>query len=241
MAAVHGKDASIWLGAFDVSTYFNSVNSTAEKDEVDVTGFQATSKSFLVGYKGGSVDLDGFFYGGADEIDDQLEGYFSADNAVVCTVMVADDALGNPARVLSVKERAYNIGANVNDAAKVTASLRADDGPFRGLVLHAQGAETTTGNETGVDWGAGSTTSAGFAATLHIFAISGGITFEPVLKDSADNVTYATFTGSAFTAATAVGAEYIEGTTAVRRYTRLDWTITGTGSVTFGVALAKKL
>ena len=239
--ATHGLNTDIWLGAYDIGTYFNSVSVPAEKDEVDVTGFGASGKSFLVGFRGGSVDLDGFFYGAAGEIDEQMEGYFSADNAVVCTVMVTGDTLGNPARVVSVKQRTYSVGANVNDAAKITASLRADDGPFRGMVLHAKGAETATDNETGVDWGAASTTSTGFAANLHIFAISGGITFTPILKDSADNVTYAAVTGGAFTAATAIGAEYIEGTASVRRYTRVDWTITGTGSVTFAVALAKKL
>jgi predicted secreted protein len=238
--ATHGLNTDIWLGAYDVGTYFNNVNVPAEKDEVDVTGFGASGKSFVTGYKSGSIDLEGFFYGGDNEIDEQLESYFSADNAVVCTVMVTGDALGNPARIASIKQRTYNAGANVNDAAKISASLRANNGPNRGLVLHAKEAETATGNETGVDWGATSTTSDGFAAALHVFAISGGITFTPKLRDSADNSTYADVTGGGFTAVTAVGAQYLEGTASVRRYTRLDWTISGTGSVTFGVVLAKK-
>ena len=241
MAAVHGKSTELWLGAYDVSTYFNSLGMPNELDEVDVTGFSASAKSSVVGLASGMVELGGFFYGGTGEIDEQLSGYFASGTATPFTAMIGGDTLGNPARVANLLQTAYTIGANVNDAAKVTARGKANGGVLRAFVLHANGAETATDFEVGVDWGAASTTSSGFAATLHVFAISGGITFTPKIADSADDVTYADVTGGGFTAVTAVGSQYLEGTASVRRYTRAAWTITGTGSVTFGIALAKKL
>ena len=241
MATVHGLTTEIWLGAYDVSTYFNSASVPSDRDEVDVTGFTATGKTSVLGLKNGMVELGGFFYGGTGEIDEQLSGYFAGSTATPFTLMIGGDTLGNPARIANLLQTAYTIGANVNDAAKVTAGGKANGGAPRALVLHANQAETTTDFEVGVDWGAASTTSAGFIATLHIFAISGGITVTCKIADSADNVTYADVTGGGFTAATAIGSEYLTGTASVRRYTRSAWTITGTGSVTFGIALAKKL
>lgn len=241
MAAIHGLTTEVWLGGYDVGTYFNSANVPSERDEVDATGFGATGKSTVLGLKNGRVELGGFFYGGTGEIDEQLEGYFSGSAAVPFTIMYGGDTLGNPARVANLRQTQYTIGTNISDVAKVTASGTAQGGAPRALVLHPKGAETATDTETGVDWGALSTASSGFAATLHIFAISGGITVTCKIADSADNVTFADVTGGAFTAATTVGSQYLTGTASVRRYTRAAWTITGTGSVTFGIALAKKL
>lgn len=241
MAAVHGKSTELWLGAYDVSTYFNSLSMPNDRDEADVTGFSASAKSSVLGLKNGMVELGGFFYGGTGEIDEQLSGYFGGSAAKAFTAMIGGDTLGNPARIADFLQLTYTIGTNVNDAAKVTARAKANSGLLRAFVLHAKGAETATDTEVSVDWGATSTSSSGFAATLHVFAISGGITFTPKLADSSDNVTFADVTGGGFTAVTAVGSQYLEGTASVRRYTRAAWTITGTGSVTFGIALAKKL
>jgi hypothetical protein len=81
----------------------------------------------------------------------------------------------------------------------------------------------------GLDGGAGSATSFGLAAYLHVLSIgSGSVTF--TVQDSADRIDWTAVTGGAFTAATAAGTQRIQTATDgdVRRYVRVHPTGTFT-------------
>jgi hypothetical protein len=79
---------------------------------------------------------------------------------------------------------------------------------------------TATSPATGQDCGQVST-SFGWTAYLHLFAFT-GTSVTVTLQDSADNSAFASFTGSAFTAASAIGVQRLTGATTatVRRYVR---------------------
>jgi hypothetical protein len=241
VAKQHGKNTVVYIGGYDLTRHFAQADADQDVDEVEVTTYGASGKEYVLGYPSGMMDLQGYFDTDPTAAHDVLQGILGGAANTPVSLGMAGSALGDYALLLDAKEKDYKIGSSIGGAVSFTISLRADGAIGGARVLHAKAAETATDVETGVDWGAASTSSTGFDANIHVTAISGGITFEPVLKDSADNVTYATFTGSAFAAITAIGAENIGGTASVRRYTRVDWTITGTGSVTFVVTLAKRI
>lgn len=98
-------------------------------------------------------------------------------------------------------------------------------------------SDGTATNGVGVDFAA--STSFGWQAFLSVQSFT-GTSVTVTVKDSADNVTFAAFTGSAFTAATAAGAQFLIGTptATVRQYVRVD--TSGTFSqATFTVLFVK--
>jgi hypothetical protein len=84
------------------------------------------------------------------------------------------------------------------------------------------------------------TSSAGYVANLHIFAVTGTTpTLDVELWDSADNSSFAVITGAVFPQQTAVGAVQLSSTTqTVRRYVAVKRTIGGTATPTFTHAIS---
>lgn len=242
MSKVHGKNTVVYVGGYDLTRYFSQADGEQSVDEVEATTFGATGKEYVLGHQDGSLSLQGYADDDPTVLHDHLQDILGTAANTPVTVGWAGGAVADWAAVIDAKEKDYKTSSPIGGAVSISVEIRADGGiAGYAKVQHAKTAETATANGTGVDWGAGSTTSTGFDANLHVTAISGGITFEPKIQDSADNVTFADVTGGAFTAVTAVGAENIGGTASVRRYTRVAWTITGTGSVTFVAALAKRI
>lgn len=97
---------------------------------------------------------------------------------------------------------------------------------------------TATSPATGLDTAV--SLSFGWQAYLQVLSFT-GTSVTVTIQDSADNATFATITGGAFTAATAVGAERLQSASAtatVRRYIRVI--TTGTFSqATFAVVINK--
>lgn len=80
--------------------------------------------------------------------------------------------------------------------------------------------DTSATNGSSINYGAA--TSFGWQAYLHVFAFS-GTSVTVTLQDSADNASFAGFTGSAFTAATGITSQRLQassGTATVRQYVR---------------------
>lgn len=243
MAASHGKNTKILLNGYNISSYLQDAEVAGTRDEADITGFEATAKSFITGHKDGAVSMSGTFDGAANAIDQQFSAILAGGTAVPFSYAPDSDTVGKRAIFGKFKQLAYSIVSSITDAVRISADGRTDSDLDYGVSLHAQGAKTATGDGATHDWGAASATSTGFAAQAQVTAISGdGATFTPKLQDSADGVTWADVTGGAFTAITAVGAQQLtHASTSVRRYTRISWTIAGTGpSVTFQAVLAKR-
>jgi hypothetical protein len=112
-----------------------------------------------------------------------------------------------------------------------------------GIVLHALGAETVTGNTEGADsQDNGALSSNGGAGYNQVTAISGtGATADNKVKDSADDTTYANLVNFATVVLADVRKaerKTVAGT--VRRHLASSWTIAGTTpSATFMIGFAR--
>jgi hypothetical protein len=128
----------------------------------------------------------------------------------------------------------------VGDVVSVSYDAQADGGTDDAILLTALAAVTATGNGTGQDNGA--STSNGGVAQLHVTAntMNNDTVFK--VQHSADNSSWAdlaTFTTVATTVTTSERVTVATGTT-VNRYLRADYTASGTGSITFTMAFARR-
>ena len=71
---VHGKSAGVLLDKYDLSAYFNNVDTAQSIDTAETTGFGSSAKSYIVGLKDATLSVsgiwdatvDGYIMGGAE-------------------------------------------------------------------------------------------------------------------------------------------------------------------------------
>lgn len=148
-------------------------------------------------------------------------------------------ALGNEGAACVTKQLNYDMNRAEDGSLSLACSLV---GNGYGLMWGRQltpwaRSDVAATNGVGVDFTGA--TSFGWQAFLSVQSFT-GTSVTVTIKDSADNVTFAGFTGSAFTAATAAGAQFLIGASnaTVRQYVRVD--TSGTFSqATFTVLFVK--
>lgn len=237
MTFVHGRNVAILHGAYDLTTYFNSVDVPNEVEEVETTTFGSTAKTFLLGFAEGAISLEGYWDGSASAVDARLQAVLGGSGTAT-TVGWNGTTIGNRCVLASGIEKKYDITAGVGDAVAVAAEMRADGGVDYGIFLHAKTAESTDDNTASVDNSAATTN--GYATTLHVTALSGGGTWTIKVQHSTNNSVWADLV--TFTAATGLTSERKTGTGTVNRYLRVLWTIAGGSgnAATFAVAFARR-
>ena len=124
MSAVHGKNTYVKWGTTDISAYLSDANLPREKDEVDVTTFTATAKSFVVGLQTNMLEISGPF-------DATLDGLLGPDfeagtsRAVEFATNGGTASATNPVySVTGAYLTSYSVTGAVSDAAKFTARIR---------------------------------------------------------------------------------------------------------------------
>lgn len=229
MAFTHGSKAKVFLNGYDLTGYTTNVAQSGSADTADVSVLGNTAKAYVLGLQDGTMSLSGVLDGAAGQGDEILSGAIAAqaaaDNALY---LPQGNVLGLPAYGMDSWQTAYEVTADVGDAAKWSASLQSNVGTERLLVHHIFQAEGAGGNSTGVDYGSVSTTNGG-VAYLHATA---GASLIVKVQDSADNSTFADI--GTFTTLNARGFQRLAIAGTVRRYTRCLWTGTGTFVMAFG-------
>lgn len=241
MAFVHGKTTIVLWDEYDLSAYFTTANSARELDAPETTTFGTAFKTRIAGHKDGTISLEGLFDPAAGASDVVLAAALSASASPIVTIgRESMDAVGDRAELLYGFETTYEITEEVEEAIGVSAEVTGNGGLDGGVVLHALEAETGDGNETSVDNAAA--TANGGVAHLHATAYSGLDSAVIKIQHSTDNFSGDSADLVTFTTLTAAGKERVvvaAGTT-VRRYLRVNVDVTGTGSITFAVAFARR-
>jgi hypothetical protein len=240
MAASHGKNIVVYVNGVDLTTYFNDLTIGGEADTAEVSTFGSTYKAYVVGLVDGTVALGGVFDGAVGAVDATLAALLGVGTPLV-SIGPNSDPRGNRAHLCASITTKYEITASISDAVMVSTEFQQSGGIGRGWWLHAKAA--TTGNQTaGSSFSVDTTTtsSAGYVANLHIFAVTGTTpTLDVELWDSADNSSFAVITGAVFPQQTAVGAVQLSSLTqTVRRYVAVKRTIGGTATPTFTHAIS---
>lgn len=238
MGFSHGKDTRIFINGRDLSTMFMSAKLPMEVDMAETSTFGTGAKTYVAGMRDATVSLEGRFDGDPGQVDVVLAGLLGAAANSGLTVYPQGEVLGSVAKSCPFHESSYEVDAEIGDMVGVSAELQSIAAIETGYCLHTiAAAETADGEGSGVDGGAQTTN--GGVAYLHVTGYSGFTSVVVNVQDSADGATgWATIL--AMTAVTAVNAwerKTVAGT--VRRYTRANWDVTGSGTITFSLAFGR--
>lgn len=237
MAFVHGKNAGVFVGSNDLSSYFQGTDLEASCASHDVTTYSKTTATVqrAAGLWDGKVSLSGLFDATADAI---LAAFIGSASGEVFTFCPYQTSLGQ-AFLGVVQHASYKMSNPVGGMVTVSAELvcRSDFEPG-GQMLRTLSQSATSANGSTVDSGAASTN--GGIATIHCTAFS-GTSVAVKIQHSTDGSSWADLTGGAFSTLSAVGSERITiaaGTT-VNRYIREYHTHTS-ATATYIVAFARR-
>lgn len=228
MAKYVFTDGKVFLGGYDFSSHTNSVTLDITVDEQEVTTLQSGGfKERLGGLKDSSLSLDGFFEAGTEKPDALLGA--NIGNEVICTI-VPDAGTGNTAYFLKSRIFSYQLFGAIGEVAPFNLSKsHSSDIVVRGTI-DIDGSITATGNTTGRQLGAVSSTESIYAA-IHCYGVSG--TSTPTITftlESDDNASFTSATTRAtFTDITAITSEIKSVSGAITDdYWRLAYTVSGT-------------
>lgn len=244
MAFRHGKNTAVLIGAYNLSSYFQSAQlaSSVMTAETTTYGVANGAKTYITGLNDSTVSLSGLFDGAAGAVDAVLTAAIGVDTDL--NFLIAQDGglvVGRPCITGQSIMTKYSVDSPVADVVKVSADLQCDAGGDRGIILADLTSISATGNGTSVD-NTTSSTNGGYAFLfIPTNTRNGNVTVK--VQHSSDNVTFAdlvTFTVVGSSTTTSERIAVATGTT-VNRYLRASYTVAGsTGSASIAVAFARQ-
>ncbi len=231
MAKVSGIGHHLFLDSTDLSGDVGSVETiSGGRSPLDVTGISSAAHERVHGLRHGELAFNAWWnFTGAHPVIDTMP---TADRiATYAAYTSATGTAGDAAASIIGKQVEYGTQRAADGSLMATFRMESNAAPLEFGRLLTTGVQTMTGAangtsiDRGVDW---ASTSFGAAAYLHVFAFT-GTSAAIVVKDSADNSTFASI-GLAFTSVTGTTKERIQTslTQTVRRYLRVE--VTGTFS-----------
>ena len=240
----HGKNISVLFDQFDLSTYFNSVSTSAMAEAVETTTFGSTSKTFQVGTKDGTISFEGLLDSTAGAVDAVLAAATSATVQNI-TVAIEGATIGRRAQLVQSNNTSYEIASAVADMVTVSAEAQATGTKGTmdsGVLLAAKQTVTATVQNSSVDNTAATTN--GGVGLLHVTANTRDGAATVKIQHSANNSTWADLAVFTNTVASTLTSERIEvvAATTVNRYLRVNVSALGgsSGSLTITVGFARR-
>lgn len=240
MAFTLGNTSRVLANEQAVSSTLAGWSVSHSRAASEVTTVVESGARFVPGLMAGSLTLRGPQDSTGQTLDAEITAAKGVDNSLLVTVCPYGTAVGTFAITVLGDVSEHAVDASVSEAVGFTVTAAADESVDMGFVVQPLGAVTADGNGTTIDRGVGSATTGGAVAVLHATAYTGFTTVGIKVQHSTDGSTWADL--QSFTALTAVGAErrLIAAGTTINRYVRAVTDVTGTGSVTYLVALAPR-
>lgn len=220
MTKQSGLGDQLYVAGYDLSGDTGSLGRIGGGHALqEVTGIDKSAFERIGLLRDGGLDFTAFFNPAANQAHDRLSALPTADQILT---YCRGTTLGNPAASMIGKQINYDPSRGADGALTIgVQALSNGFGLDWGRLLTAgKRTDSAAANGTAVDHTDVSTLF-GWQAFLHVFAFT-GTSCTVTLEDSADNVTFAALTGGAFTAATGITSERLQGgrTATVRRYVR---------------------
>lgn len=235
MSRVHGKDSRILLNEYSVSGQANGWSFAHRRNYSDATVLTDDGERWQPGLLAGTVSIKGFVDTDAGLYSETVAA-LGVDDSVLTTFLPAGYSVGAAALMAVSDASTLETPATVTDVTPLTIEGKPDNGVDMGVCLHTLTAETADSNGTSVDNAAASTN--GSVANLHVTAYSGFTSVVLKVQSSTDNSSWSDFI--TFTTVTALTSERKTTAGSVPRYLRAFWDVTGSGSITFVMAVARR-
>jgi hypothetical protein len=238
MAFMPAERSRILLGSLNLSCYATQIGATAATAMLETTTLCNTSKVFIPGQTEGSFDVSGHLDTDGSQ-GAQFDTFADWKQASPLPVTYAPSGLTalSEALLAGALEGSFTPSAPVGAVVDFSLSSTVDGAVEAGFVLEDLTAVTADGNGTARDLTAQSTNGA--VAHLHVTAFSGLTNNIVTIEDSADGSTNWTTIGT-FATVTGLTSERLVIAGTVRRYLRVVDNVTGTGTNTRSVALARR-
>jgi hypothetical protein len=238
MAELVWTNAKLWLDGYDLSGSMNAIALEHSAELVDNTAFGDATRSRLGGLKNITMQADGYWNGGADQVDDVLFSRVGQTQIPVTLGPIAG-ADGEVGYGFLAAQGAYAPGGALGEMLAFTVNAEADGDLVRGTIMH-NAARTASGNGVARQLGAAAAGQNLYAA-LHVIAASGTTPTLDVVVESDDGVGMASSsTRITFAQATAIGAQWATPVAGAITddWWRITYNIGGTGpSFTFVVLI----
>ncbi len=232
----HSKSSRILVNETTASCDITNYSLRHSRNLVQITTICDDGARWLPGQLVGALALQGLFNSTTGSFFREAADAVGVDNGYLVTALPEGFTVGTPAFLAVSDLSSFSVHANVKDAVKASIDATPDDGIDWGVLLHDSTAETADGTGTADDNAAASTN--GSVANLHVTALSGFTSVVFKVQSSPDNSVWSDFI--TFTTVTAATSERKTTTGAVPRYLRAFWDVTGSGSITFYVAAARR-
>ena len=115
----HGKGTEVLLDEFDLSSYFNSVDTSRSTDTAETTAFGSSSKSYIVGLRDATISVSGIW-------DATVDGYFIGTEPASRTFIYgpAGDTGGNVKYTGEAILTSFSISNPVGDVVTYSADFQ---------------------------------------------------------------------------------------------------------------------
>lgn len=228
----------IWFGQYHLSADHQKAEITAGHEPQDATVFSNTAKNIRGTLPFVELTGEGFMDFAASGVADALRANLNVANIPVTIGMegaVADTKVTTfLARVLQLQHQ-----GSVGTLFPFSLTAKGQGTPAVDGVLAGVGSKTATANGTEQALGTLDTGETLYAA-LHVMSVSGSSpTLDVIIESDATGFATPT-TRLTFAQKTAAGSEWLSlaGPVATDDYWRATWTIGGTGTPTFDLAIA---
>lgn len=237
MTFIPGYRARVLCGDFSFSAYINDVNQPYTVDMHDTTVMtDGPGRKFIPGKNTSTLALKGFLDpdSTADAQYDQINDWTGAE-----PVTYGPNGLALGAELWMVNALPNAKTSTAQETSPVGFSLNAQTTGSTdfGRSLHDLAADTVDASGAAYDGGASS--AAGGVAHLHVTAFAGLTQAIVIVEDSANGSSGWATIGT-FATVSALTFERLEIAGTIRRYTRYSIDVTGTGSISHQVGLARR-
>lgn len=236
MSFVHTTSSRVLANAGHVSGQISQWTVRNSRSLGTASNLLSSGTQWTPGQIGGTVTLRGMFSAGTDELTSIVNAAVGVDDGLVTTVLPTGLTVGTVALMSAVDVENFTINASTDATVMMEMSGQPDNGVDVGRALAVLAARTADGQGTAVD--ASASTSGGGVGHLHVSTFTGFSSVIFKIQHSTDNSIWTDLLS--FTGATATTYERKVFTGTINRYTRALWDVTGTGSVTFAMAMARR-
>lgn len=232
MAFAPSNKSRVLAGSFSYSCYSRGFSASSSVDMLEVSTLCDDAKAFIPGQETSTASFDLIY----DTAQAAHADTWKTATKLPVTYLPVGTAVGDDAFLFDSIRTEYSISTSVSGTVDASLSTQTTGDTGYGHCLSPLTAITTDTNGSSVDNGAAS--SNGAVAHLHVTAFTGLSSNVIVVEHSTNNSTWTTL--ATFTTVTGATSQRLDITGTVNRYTRVRDDVTGTGSCTRLVALARR-
>ena len=232
MAFASSNKSRVLAGSFSYSCYSRGFSASTSVDMLEVSTLCDDAKAFIPGQETSTASFDLIY----DAAQAAHADTWKTATKLPITYLPVGTAVGDDAFLFDSIRTEYSISTSVTGTVDATLSTQTTGDTGYGRCLSPLTAITADTNGSSVDNGAAS--SNGAVAHLHVTAFSGLTSNAVRIEHSTNNSTWTTL--GTFTTATGTTTQRLDIAGTVNRYVRVVDDVTGTGSCTRLVALARR-